>query len=144
MSDIGVQEWTVTGILLAGIIYLARAFFPAAIKKIEQKDAEKLLALEKLQEKHDQQTQERDAAFRAMIEQHETRMDRIEASNNALVEQVIKESNQNRMVAERAINALQENSIEKRMLEETRSRIEPILERSMRIIEEYELRKSNE
>jgi len=143
MSDLGVQEWTVTGILLAGIIYLARAFFPAAIKKIEEKDAEKLLALEKLQQRHDQQMQERDSAFKSMMDQHEARMDRVEVSNASLIEQVIKESNLNRMVAEKAINALQGNSLEKRMLEETRSRIEPILERSMQIIEEYELRKAH-
>jgi len=106
MGEVDVLEWVKLGGWAASTIYLVTKGIPQMFEYMDKRNKEKDAALSKEQERYDRDIKEKDAAIHKLIQDHESRNDRKDKQITLLTDQVIKESEENRKVVERAINSM--------------------------------------
>ena len=106
MGEADVLEWVKLGGWAASTIYLVTKGIPQMFDYMDKRNKEKDLALSKEQARYDRDIKEKDGAIHKLIQDHEQRNDRKDKQITLLTEQVIKESEENRKVVERAINSM--------------------------------------
>ena len=106
MGEADVLEWVKLGGWAASTIYLVTKGIPQMFDYMDKRNKEKDLALSKEQARYDRDIKEKDSAIHKLIQDHEQRNDRKDKQITLLTDQVIKESEENRKVVERAINGM--------------------------------------
>lgn len=137
--EIDWQNVSISALAMAVVVYSFTKLFPAAIKKLEEKQKEKEAALSKLMEEHKAEMKERDEAFHKASQVHEARMDKIMQSHELLTSQVIRESEKNREIAMNALDALNRSTSEIQLAREMNAQLKPLAENAERIV--FELKK---
>ena len=112
MSEVDVLEWVKLGGWAASTIFLVTKGIPQMFGYMDKRNKERDEARRRKQERYDREIEEKDAAIQKLSRDHESRNDKKDAQITLLTEQVIKESEENRKVVERAINGMASLSAE--------------------------------
>lgn len=120
-QGIDFQNITLTGAALLAVYFLIKLAIPKIVAYLDKKVKEKEDALIALADKHDRKIELKDESINRLIKDHEERSDRKDKALEVLTGQVLKESQQNRELNARAVNAIAEFKTELIPLREYRS-----------------------
>lgn len=108
MQNLPYENITLAAVLLSAVVYLVKGGLPQIIAYLDKKNEAKEAEIKELNRIHDEKIAAKDAAITEMIREHEARNDRKDKALEVLTNQVLRESEQNRIIAEKAINAISE------------------------------------
>ena len=110
MEILGVEvgEWIELGGWVAATVYLVYKGIPKMIQYIDAKYTQKETALKEERDRAERLLSGKDDDIKQLIKDHEERNDRKDKALEILTNQLLKESEQNRLIAEKCISAIAE------------------------------------